>query len=107
MLAQIYFCSEGSTLSSASVQTFIKKLKEVLLEFCELPFFVLIIDLNLLFFKFFYSPGHIIILGSPFGKYDLSTVTVILWKSDNPLSIKQFGVFETALPISGNEIYTL
>ena len=40
---------KGPSISSASLQAFIKELKEVSIEFCKIPLFVLIIDLNSLF----------------------------------------------------------
>ena len=46
------------------------------------------IDLKSLFEHFLQS-RYIIILGSAFRKYYLSTVTVILWESHNPLLITQ------------------
>ena len=50
----------------------------------NISIFGLIIDLDSLF-EFFFSPNFII-LGWTFWKYDLSTVKVILWKLDNPVS---------------------
>ena len=94
-----FFCFKGATLSSASLQTFINELKEVSLEFCKFPLFVLIIDLKSLFENFLQS-RYIITLGSAFMKYDLSTVTVILWKSGNLVSI-----LKTVSPINEHEIY--
>ena len=43
LLPLIYFCFEGATISSASLQTLIKELKEETLEFCKFPFFTLTI----------------------------------------------------------------